>query len=187
MSTAASQALLPTILLCTGGMCGHKLWLFVFFFHFVWLYDVTFFCFILVAQKSCCLIRSTPSLPTGTRMYNLTMSLENTPRAHRNLAFFSWFMWIFWLPVSYGSELCWRKTCAPTAASPSTVRPRWSWKTWTSTVMHPASKWARYFTLSSLANIRNLRWLKSAEESIHTKKQIVLVNCLILLSMEDNI
>lgn len=90
MSTATSQALLPTVLLCTGGMCGHKLWLFFFFYHFVWLYEVTFLCFILVAQKSCCcLIRSTPSLPpTGTRMYNLTMSLENTPRADRNLAFF---------------------------------------------------------------------------------------------------
>lgn len=86
----------------------------VFFFnHFVWLYEVTFLCFILVAQKSCCLIRSTPSLPpTGTRMYNLTMSLENTPRPDRNLAFFfmihvnSLIACLVWIRIVLEKDLC---------------------------------------------------------------------------------
>lgn len=65
MSTAASQALLPTILLCTGGICGCKSSLFFSIILSACL--LTFFYFVVVAQKSCCLTRSTPSLPTGTR------------------------------------------------------------------------------------------------------------------------
>lgn len=36
---------------------------------------------------------------------------------------------------------CLRKTCAPPAASPSLLTPRWSWMTWRSTATPPASKW----------------------------------------------
>lgn len=79
MSTAASQALLPTFPLpCTGGMCGYNIRSGVLSYCLV---ELTFFCFIPAAQRSCCLIRSIPSPPTGTRMYYSIMSLENTPKA----------------------------------------------------------------------------------------------------------
>lgn len=41
--------------------------------------------------------------------------------------------------------LCWRRTCAPPAESPSLETPRWSWTTWRSTATPPASKWDLQF------------------------------------------
>lgn len=146
-----------------GGGC--KLWLFFcFFYHFVWLCEVTFSCFILVAQKSCCLIRSPPGLPTGTRMYNLTMSSESTPGADRNSCILftlhvnSLIARHLWIRVVLEKDLCTH------CRKPFNGEAKMILDDMNINCHATCFKVSALFSLFSfLQTVANLRWLKSAD------------------------